>query len=275
MVIGAIVLASVGIAILVAAVGGGDGDSGTAEASSDGPGAIGIVLIIGSIVASFALAGWLGRRILRRTQRADVLEHGVPATAVVTAMTETGTTVNQHPMVEFDLRITRDDSTYDTSVTQLLPRLLLGRVAPGTELAVRVMPGDRSQVAIDWESLDGVTTGGPATRRVPEGLMAGAAIGETVDTREFLHTATPAEAEIDQMSETGVTVPSPETGEDLEVFSFVVTVHNPGGLQYEATLLQGLPAEHVGRVGPGATVPIGINPDDAADIAIDWKRYAG
>ncbi len=275
MVIGAIVLASVGIAILVAAVGGGDGDSGTAEASSDGPGAIGVVLIIGAIVASFVFAGWLGRRILRGTQRADVLEGGVPATALITSMTETGTTVNQHPMVEFGLRITRDGTTYDTSVTQLLPRLLLGRVSPGTELVVRVMPDDRREVAIDWESLDGVTTSGPTTDRVPEGLMAGAPIGETVDTREFLRTATPAEAEIDQMSETGVTVVSPETGEDVEVFSFVMTVHNPGGLPYEAKLLQGLPAEHVGRVGPGATVPIGINPDDAADIAIDWKRYGG
>ncbi len=275
MVIGAVVLAAVGIAILVAAVGGGDGDSGAAETSPDGPGAIGVVLIIGAIVASFVLAGWLGRRILRSTQRADVLEGGLPATAVITGMTETGTTVNQHPMVEFDLRISRDGSTYDTSVTQMLPRLLLGRVAPGTQIAVRVMPDQRSEVAIDWESLDGVTTSAPASQRIPEGIMAGAPIPETVDTTEFLRTATPAEAEIDEMSETGLTVQSPETGEDIEVFSFVMTVHNPGGLQYEARLLQGLPAEHVGRIGPGAVVPIGINPDEAGDIAIDWNRFEG
>jgi len=103
--------------------------------------------------------------------------------------------------------------------------------------------------------------------------MAGTAVGETVDTQDFLRTAAPAEAEIDQMSETGMTVLSPKTGEDVEVFSFVVTVRNPGGLDYETKLLQGLPAEHVGRVGPGATVPIGINPSDPADIAIDWERY--
>lgn len=59
----------------------------------------------------------------------------------------------------------------------------------------------------------------------------------------------------------------------MEVFAFVVTVEPPGGEAYEAKLLQAVPEKLVGRFGPGAQVTVGINPEEPADIAIDWDMF--
>ncbi|MDH3752300.1 MAG: hypothetical protein OEU32_00405 [Acidimicrobiia bacterium] len=236
----------------------------------------GAIAVVAFIVASFVFAGWLARRIMRSVSGSAILQEGEPARAVITGMRETGTTVNENPMVSFDLDVTRPgQAPYPVTTKQMLPRLLLGRVQPGLHLGVSVLPDEPSKVAIDWQSLEGVTSTGDAAdgARVPEGLMAGAMVGETVSAKDFIAAAIPAMAEIDQMSETGMTAPHSETGLDTEVFAFVVTVDRRGQDPYEANILQGVPLDLVGRVGPGATVPIGINPADPSDIAINWDEY--
>lgn len=239
---------------------------------------VGPMLVIGFIVLSFVFARKLGRGLLRSFSNAGTLEQGVPASAVITSMGETGTTVNEHPVVEFGLRVTRDGApAYDVTVKQMLPRLLVGQVRPGLAVGVKVMPGDPNDVAIDW---DAPAAGGGGRRdagggdpTVPEGMFAGVGVTATVDSRAFLATAHPASAEIVHMSQTGMTAPDPRTGGAAEVFGFVVEVQRPGHPPYEAKLLQSVPAELEGRVGPGATVPVGISPADPSDVAIDWERY--
>jgi hypothetical protein len=231
-----------------------------------------ILLIIGFIILCFIFSGWLARYLLRRMSRADILEDGVPGSARIISMGETGTTVNDHPMVDFELLVTRDGSEpYQATARQMLPRLLLGRVEPGLEVGVKVLAADPSKVAIDWESISGGKAAGGPT--MTTGLFEGATVGETVDTEEFLLRAIPATAEIDQMSETGRTAANPRSGEEYEVFAFVLTVQPEASPAYEAKLLQGVPAEHIGRVGPGATVPVGVDPDDPSDVAINWREH--
>lgn len=244
-----------------------------AVVSGDGLGDVGgAVLVLGFIALSFVFAGKLARGLLRGATKADVMEKGVAGTAVIESMRETGTTINDNPFPEFELAVTVPGKPpYTAKVEQILPRLMLGQVRPGMTVAVKVMPDDPQTVGIDWNA----TTGGeaPTGTTVPEGMFEGAPVSNTVDVRDFLARATRAGGEIDQMSETGMTAPSPATGEELEVFAFVVTVNPPAGEPYEAKLLQGVPKSMVGRFGPGAQVPVGVNPDDPDDIAIDWEAY--
>lgn len=214
------------------------------------------------IVASFIFSSWLGRRILRRVTKSGVLEEGNPATAVILSMAETGTTVNEHPMVEFELEITpTDGEPYMATVKQVMPRLMLGTVRPGISIGVRVMPDDPSKVALDWKSL-GAKDAGPTL--VPA--------SKVVDNDEFLLTAIPARAEIDSMSETKNTVKNPRTGIENQVFKFSLTVQREGQPPYKAELWQGVPVEHKGTFGPGATIPIGINPTDPSHVGINWTE---
>jgi hypothetical protein len=239
------------------------------QGGSDAPLVGGVIVFI---VASFAASIFLARFLLRRATRSGVIEDGQPATATVVAMSETGMTVNDHPMVKWDLEVTRDGQPPSAaSVKQMLPRLLLGQVAPGSVLAVKVMPDDPTDVAIDWDDTE--SKAAASTTEITEGLFAGArANTDVVDSEAFLLKAIPAMAQIDQMSETGVTATNPRSGEDYEVFAFVVTVTPEGGEPYPATVMQGLPDEHRGRIGPGGEVPVGINPDDPADIAVNWRE---
>ena len=234
---------------------------------------LGVVGVVGFIALSFVFARKLGRGLLRGFANSDVIERGEPATAVVTSMAETGTTVNQPPVVESELRVTRPGGKpYDTTVKQMLPRLLLARVQPGTAVTVKVLPEDPSRVGIDWDSPAG---GGAVGSTVPEGLLAGTPVADTVYAEAFLSRARRARAEIDQMSETGMTVPHPRTGVVSQVYAFVVTVKPDGEGPYLAKLLQGVPPDIEGRVGPGATVPVGINRDDPSDVAIEWDSHKG
>ncbi len=92
---------------------------------------------------SFVVAVWLGKGILGNLTNQGVLTKGVPATAQHLSMAETGTTVNQQPLVEFGLRVHRDgQEPYEVKVKQVLPRLLLGTVKPGIQVNVKVMPDD-------------------------------------------------------------------------------------------------------------------------------------
>lgn len=231
----------------------------------------GLPLVIGSIVLSFVVAAWLGKGILGNATNRGVLAKGVPATAQVLSMAETGTTVNQQPLVEFGLQVHRDgEEPYEVKVKQVLPRLLLGTVKPGVQVNVKVMPSDPRKVGIDWSAQTG---GGDPDDKIAEGMFVGVTVSDTVDTDQFLTTAVQATADIDQMSETGRTVTSPTKGTTSEVFAFVLTVHRDGVEPYETKLLQGVPPERQGRFGPGATVPIGINPNDKTDVAIDWDHF--
>jgi hypothetical protein len=239
--------------------------------SSD-PGAFGIIGILGFIALSFVASGFLARYLLRKTSRADVLEGGVAATATILSMAETGTTVNDSPMVEFGLRVTADgQGPYDTTMKQVMPRLMIGLVHPGIQVPVKVMPTDRNEVAIDFGALGaGGAAAGPGT--VQTGPLAGTPILGTVDAEEFLVRAIPATGEIDVMAEAGTTATNPRTGQTLESFTFTMTVHRDGQAPYATNLLQGVPQEYIGTIGPGGKVPIGVNPDDPTDIAINWRE---
>lgn len=268
------------IGLLVEIFGGDSSDStevtgepSAAAADSSDPSGWQIVLIIGFIILSFIASGFLARYLLRRMSRSEVLEEGMPASAVIVSMAETGTTVNDHPMVDFELEVTRDGAPpYTATVRQMLPRLLIARVEPGVTVGVKVMADDPSKVAIDWESVSGSAPARP-TQVIETGLFAGTPVGEATDAEEFLLSAIPAKAEIKQMSGTGITSTNPRSGAQYEAFAFVVTVMPEAQPAYDAKLLQGVPPEHIGRFGPGATMPVGVNPDDPTDIAINWREY--
>ncbi|MFN2545760.1 MAG: hypothetical protein ABR600_14480 [Actinomycetota bacterium] len=82
---------------------------------------------------------------------AALLASGVPATATVNQYRDTGMTVNENPSVEMDLTVQMDGHEPQHVVhTEMVPRLLIPRLAPGGSLPVRVDAMDPSKIAIDW-----------------------------------------------------------------------------------------------------------------------------
>lgn len=87
----------------------------------------------------------------QQTAAAELAVSGEPATAQVSAAGDTGTVVNMQPVMEIHLLVFfADQPPFPVSVRQIVPLAQVGRLTPGTELAVKIDPDDRSKVWIDW-----------------------------------------------------------------------------------------------------------------------------
>jgi hypothetical protein len=88
------------------------------------------------------------------TANQDLFGRGIPSTAVVTGMRDTGTAVNDQVVVAFDLLVQPTGGTpYAVSHRQILPRLLMGAVLPGKAVQVWSDPADPQRLVIDWNTL--------------------------------------------------------------------------------------------------------------------------
>jgi hypothetical protein len=113
----------------------------------------------GAAAAAAALAisvAWFGVPALVRvfgsfTGDEDVLAHGTPAHATITALRSTGWRYNRaYPIVSFSLAVDLGGVRYPVTIKQVVDPQVLPRLAPGVVLPVRVDRGRRERVVIDW-----------------------------------------------------------------------------------------------------------------------------
>lgn len=78
-------------------------------------------------------------------------ESGLPATAKVLDLWDTGITVNNDPVISLKVEVTRPDGSIYTVVIpkSLVSRLDVPRFQPGSLVSVRIDPQDANVVALD------------------------------------------------------------------------------------------------------------------------------
>lgn len=78
-------------------------------------------------------------------------ETGLPATATVVKVWDTGITVNDDPVIGLEVEVSRGDgSVYTATIPKsLVSRIDVSRFQPGSTVEVRIDPGDASLVALD------------------------------------------------------------------------------------------------------------------------------
>ena len=83
-------------------------------------------------------------------QRAQHLAlNGLPGQATITSIRDTGTTINEHPLVELGLDVTLEGRPpYAVTHTQLINRLAVGGFTPGAIVPVRVDPVDPTSLLV-------------------------------------------------------------------------------------------------------------------------------
>jgi hypothetical protein len=83
-------------------------------------------------------------------QKAQHLFHnGRPGTARITAMRDTGITINEDPTVEFDLAVSIDGGApYNVIHRQAISRLTIAHFQPGATVPVKVDPADPQSLMI-------------------------------------------------------------------------------------------------------------------------------
>ncbi|GGP07100.1 hypothetical protein GCM10012278_33520 [Nonomuraea glycinis] len=84
------------------------------------------------------------------------------------------------------------------------------------------------------------------------------------DARRLLATGLPAQAVVETMSDTGLTV------NGRPVVAFDLTVSVPGTPPYPLSHRQSLPRIPPDRVAPGAVLPVRVDPARHDRLRIDW-----
>lgn len=85
---------------------------------------------------------------------------GLPATAKLLAVHDAGITLGgaavgglDNPVADLDLEVTlKAREPYRVTVRQMVPRLAVARLLPGSDLPVRVDAADPSAVVVDWDA---------------------------------------------------------------------------------------------------------------------------
>ncbi len=88
-----------------------------------------------------------------RHGRTRFFETGIPGTATITGLTQTGVYLNENPQIAMNLLVQLPGEVpYAANIKQVVPLMLLGRLSSGAPLSVRVDQMDRSKIQIDWNS---------------------------------------------------------------------------------------------------------------------------
>jgi hypothetical protein len=131
-------------------------------------------IFIGQIWVAVAL--FLGALYLfmnRRAEKAEELKRtGIPGTATILEMTQTGVYINEQPQVKLKLRVEgQGQQPYELEKRITVPLIVLGRLSSGQPLNVFIDRADRENVVIDW-----MGAGGAAADGVTVSNQAGGAV---------------------------------------------------------------------------------------------------
>jgi hypothetical protein len=99
--------------------------------------------------------------LLRRLFGSDETETeaaGLSGQATIVTLSEGGPYVNDRPTITMELDVELPGrGRYRAQAKQPVGRLVIGRLAPGATIPVRVDPGDRSRVSVDEPAMLGHT----------------------------------------------------------------------------------------------------------------------
>ncbi len=92
-------------------------------------------------------------RFSGRKEACEILAVGKPATGTIVRLIDTGTTINDDPVVEFVISVSPPEgNAYEAHTKALVSRLDIPAVQPGRVVPVRYDPQNPRRIALDmWE----------------------------------------------------------------------------------------------------------------------------
>jgi len=107
-------------------------------------------LVFGGFLALASMVLLVGAPVLSAATNRQVLSSGLPATAKILAITDTGTTINQNPVIHFLLQVQPSDrSAFQAETEKLVSRLQVPRFQPGSSIAVMYHPDSLAVAILD------------------------------------------------------------------------------------------------------------------------------
>lgn len=110
-----------------------------------------LALLLATAGCTSIVDGFSGRK-----EACRIIAIGKPASATIVRLIDTGTTINNDPVVDFVLQVTPPEGeAWEAHSKALVGRLDVPSVQPGRVVPVKYDPRDRTRVALDlWECGD-------------------------------------------------------------------------------------------------------------------------
>ncbi|MFP5487283.1 MAG: hypothetical protein ACLGHQ_03125 [Acidimicrobiia bacterium] len=241
----------------------------------DDPGMLLGVGIGGLGVAGTGLVFLLVARYFKNFMGADGLDDGVPGTALVRSVNDTGVTINNlNAVLRIQGTITvPGQAPYEGEFRIVVGRTQWGAVQPGMTLPVLVERNDPSKIVHD-NSRAAVPAGMPA------GMMSpgpGGPVGQTMTAADVIARGVATQGVLQAADPTGMTagqvltsLPAHEADDPLVR---VVLTYTPSGMAEQRNeFLIRVPDGKGHWLQPGETLPVAYLPDDPTTATIDWSR---
>lgn len=204
------------------------------------------------------------------------ITNGIPGTAQVTSVRDTGTTIND-TVALFKVQATVSIpgvTPYPTELVLPIGRTQWGVLQPGVVLPVLVDPDDHSKVAYNP---DGETVAAPVAAGAPGAALGGAPPIIKHSMADILERGTATMGTLFSANPTGLSAgaldPSlpPDQADDV-MLQVSFGWSGPDGRQQTTTAMMRVPDGAGTLPAPGSPVPIRYLPDDPTVGTIDWSR---
>ena len=197
-------------------------------------------------------------KLLERSKTA-VLSTGIAGSGTIVRIREGGPIVNDRPTIELELDVALPSTPpYRATARGRLPRVVLGRLALGETIPVRVATDDRSRVVVDEHALLG-------TPPDEVGYRVKAKPGAVTMADVIAH-GEAATLRLRKVSNPGMRTPD---GRD-PVLVLHLEVLVPGSKPYRARVGQRTPETALTHMVSGAELPGRVLPGNRRHVAVDW-----
>lgn len=212
-----------------------------------------IALTIVPIIFAFSGDGILSALTGRNSAE---FRNGLIGVGTVTAVHQTGLTLNDQPQLRLDLRVEgADGRTFDSTTKVIVPLVELASIRPGAVLPVRYLPDRTDKVEIDRSG----------DLAAAQRAMNGAMMRRGVTTEAALDIAErgiAAEAVVQSLDATG------EIRDGTAKLALGLLVTRPGGGTFAARVEKFVPPANVPRVQVGRVVQVRYLPEREQELVI-------
>ncbi len=202
--------------------------------------------------------------VMRMTRglSAGSVKNGVMAQATILRTWDTGTTINDNPVVGFALNVTPStEPAFQVEMKQIVSRIQIGAFLPGATVQVMYDSIDHKKVKIQS------VLGTPGMGAVPAGNAQ--QIEQMLVAKEQTYNAIRSMGEAASATILNATDMNIRVNEAASMMSFRLEVHPTNKPVFQAETQGAISDASRAKYAPGQTIWIKFNPNDLTQIALD------
>jgi hypothetical protein len=219
---------------------------------------IGLSVVIAIVVIFFVMR-------MTRGLSAGSVKNGVTAQGTILRTWDTGTTINDNPVVGFALNVTpTTEPAFQVEMKQIVSRIQIGAFLPGAAVEVMYDPADHKKVKI--QSVLGMA-GAPGTMGAPAGDPK--QIEQMLLAKEQVYNAVLSMGEAAQATILTATDMNIRINNAGSMMQFHLEVHPTNKPIFQADTQGAISDASRTKYLPGQTIWVKFNPNDLTQVALD------